>query len=47
MEEPTLKEQKEVYLCFIDHAEAFDKIRHGEIITLTHLKIDGKDLRAI
>ena len=47
MIEPALEEQKEVYLCFIDYAEAFDKIRHGEIITQTHLKIDGKDLRAI
>ena len=47
MIEPALEEQKEVYLCFIDYIEAFDKIRHGEIITQTHLKIDGKDLRAI
>ena len=47
MIEPALEEQKEVYLCFIDYTEAFDKIRHGEIITQTHLKIDGKDLRAI
>ena len=47
MIEPALEAHKEVYLCFIDYTEAFDKIRHGEIITKTHLKIDGKDLRAI
>ena len=47
MIEPALEVQKEVYLCFIDYTEAFDKIRHGEIITKTHMKIDGKDLRAI
>ena len=47
MIEPALEEQKEVDPCFIDYTEAFDKIRHCEIITQTHLKIDGKDLRAI
>ena len=47
MIEQALEVQKEVYLSFIDYTEAFDKMRHGEIITRTHLKIDEKDLRAI
>ena len=43
MTEQALGLQKEVYLCFIDYTDAFDKV-HDDIITqLTELKIDGKD----
>ena len=43
MIEQALALQKEVYLCFIDYTDAFDKV-HDDIITqLTELKIDGKD----
>ena len=43
MIEQALGLQKEVYLCFIDYTDAFDKV-HDDIITqLTELKIDGKD----
>ena len=28
-----LEVQKEVYLCFIDYTEAFDRVRHDEITT--------------
>ena len=42
------KYKKEVYLCFIDCTEAFDRAQHDEIIRqLTQLKIDGKDLWVI
>ena len=47
MIEPALEVQKKIYLYFIDYTEAFDKIQQGEIITQTHLKRDGKDLKAI
>ena len=43
MIEQALGLQKDVYLCFIDYTDAFDKV-HDDIITqLTELKIDGKD----
>ena len=43
-----LEVQKEVYLCFMDYTDAFEKVWQDEIITqLTQLKINGKDLRAI
>ena len=43
-----LEVQKEVCLCYVQDTKAFDKVWHDEIITqLTHLKIDGKDQRAI
>ncbi|GFS24491.1 endonuclease-reverse transcriptase [Elysia marginata] len=43
--ERALEVQKNVYLCFIDYTKAFDRV---EIIKeLTHLHIDGKDLRII
>ena len=43
-----LEVQKEVNLCFINCAEAFDRVQHDEIIRqLTQLKIDGKDLCVI
>ncbi|GFO11990.1 RNA-directed DNA polymerase from mobile element jockey-like [Plakobranchus ocellatus] len=46
--ERALEAQKDVYLCFIDYTNAFDRVRHDEIITqLKQLNIDGKDLRII
>ncbi|GFS18525.1 endonuclease-reverse transcriptase [Elysia marginata] len=46
--ERALEVQKDVYLCFMDYTKAFDRVRHDEIIKkLTHLYIDGKDLRII
>ncbi|GFN94698.1 RNA-directed DNA polymerase from mobile element jockey-like [Plakobranchus ocellatus] len=46
--ERALEVQKDVYLCFVDYAKAFDRVRPDEIITeLKQLNIDGKDLRLI
>ena len=46
--ERTLEVNKDLYVCFIDYTEAFDRVRHEEIITiLEQLNIDGKDLRII
>ena len=48
MIERALEVQKDVYLCFIDYTEAFDKVRQDEIIIqLTQLEINGKNLRTI
>ena len=35
-------------MLFIDYTKAFDKLRHGEIMSiLDSLNIDGKDLRIV
>ena len=41
----TLRERAIEYLCFIDYAKAFDKVKHEDIFEfLQNLDIDGKDL---
>ena len=41
-------EVQHVYLCFIDYAKAFDKVKHEDLFEfLQNLDIDGKDLRLI
>ena len=40
--------KNDLYLCFIDYAKAFDRVRHNELFrVLNGLDIDGKDLRII
>ena len=44
----SLEMQKDVFICFIDYAKAFDKVRHEKLLkTLGDLDIDGKDIRLI
>ena len=46
--ERAIEIQKYLYLCFIDYTKAFDKLRHGDIMSiLDSLNIDGKDLRIV
>ena len=43
--ERSIEVQTDVYLCFIDYAKAFDKVRHSDVFKmLSNLNIDGKDL---
>ena len=38
----------DLYVCFIDYAKAFDKVKHDDLFNiLDKLDIDGKDLRII
>ena len=40
--------QKELYICFIDYAKAFDRVKHENLIEcLNKIGIDGKDVRII
>ena len=40
--------KKYLYLCFIDYAKAFDRVRHNELFRVSDgLDIAGKDLRII
>ena len=40
--------KEDLYLCFIDYAMAFDRVKHNELFgILSELDIDGKDLRII
>ena len=40
--------KKDLYVCFIDYAKAFDSVKHMELMNmLEHLDIDGKDLRIL
>ena len=40
--------QKDLYLCFMDHSKAFDKVRHEDLFQmLNKLDVDGKDLRIL
>ena len=40
--------QRDVYVCFIDYAKAFDRVKHTEVIALLEKAgIDGKDIRII
>ena len=46
--ERAIEMQKNLYLCFIDYAKAFDKVKHEQLINmLDFLEIDGKDLRVV
>ena len=43
-----LEVNKELYICFIDYAKAFDRVKHSELIEcLNSVGIDGKDSRII
>ena len=46
--ERAIEVQHDLYLCFIDYAKAFDKVKHEDLFEfLQNLDIDGKDLRLI
>ena len=48
MIERAIEMKKDLYLCFIDYAKAFDRVKHNELFgILSGLDIDGKDLRII
>ena len=43
-----LELNKDMYVCFIDYAKAFDRVKHFELIEcLDLIGIDGKDIRII
>ena len=43
-----LEVQRDIYVCFIDYAKAFDRVKHTEVIAaLEKAGIDGKDVRII
>ena len=40
--------QKDVFICFIDYAKAFDRVQHKQLMhILNSLDLDGKDIRLI
>ena len=40
--------QKDLYICFIDYAKAFDKVKHENLIDcLKQIGLDSKDIRVI
>ena len=46
--ERALEMQKDIYLCYIDFAKAFDRVKHEDMIEmLEEINIDGKDKRMI
>ena len=46
--ERAIEVQYDLYLCFIDYAKAFDKVKHEHLFEfLQNLDIDGKDVRLI
>ena len=46
--ERAIEVQHDLYLCFIDYAKAFDKVKREDLFEfLQTLDIDGKDLRLI
>ena len=46
--ERSLEMQKDVYLCYIDFAKAFDRVKHEDMMEmLGEIGIDGKDKRMI
>ena len=48
MIERTIEMEKDLYLCFIDYAKAFDRVEHNELFRILNgLYIDRKDLRII
>ena len=43
-----LEVNKDMYICFIDYAKAFDRVKHSELIeSLKSIGIDGRDCRII
>ena len=37
--------QRDIYVCFIDYAKAFDRVKHSEVIAaLEKVGIDGKHI---
>ena len=43
--ERALEMQKDIFICFIDFAKAFDKVKHDHLFDLLQqLNLDGKDL---
>ena len=48
LSERVIEMQKDLYLCFIDYPNAFDKVKHEQLINmLDSLDIHGKDLRVV
>ncbi|RUS80216.1 hypothetical protein EGW08_012012 [Elysia chlorotica] len=46
--EKYLEKHKDIYVCFIDYAKAFDRVHHTKLIEcLKGIGIDGKDIRII
>src|SRR5215469_12381895 len=46
--EKTLEVNQDLYLCFADYENDFDKVKHEDLMKmLERLEIDGKDLRII
>ena len=46
--ERALEVRKDIYICFIDYAKAFDKVKHSEMIEcLSEIGINDKDLQII
>ena len=43
-----LEMQKDIFICFIDFAKAFDKVKNDHLLDLLQqLNLDGRDLRVI
>ena len=38
--------KKEVYICFLNYENAFDRVRHERMQCLSEIGIDGKDTRS-
>ena len=48
MAQKHLEVKKEMYVCFIDYAKAFDRVKHENLIDcLKEIGLDGKDIRVI
>ena len=48
MAQKHLEVKKEMYICFIDYAKAFDRVKHEKLIDcLKDIGLDGKDIRVI
>ena len=46
--ERTIEVTHDIYLCFLDYKNAFDKVKHDNLFQiLEKLDIDGKDLRLV
>ena len=46
--ERTIEVKHDIYLCFLDYKNAFDKVKYDNLFQiLEKLDIDGKDLRLV